>query len=81
MPTKPKLKYCKNCGSPMEKYLSVESAAELLDCSQQFFRNMIRDRKITYHKFGRLVRIAVSEIEKLRIEIPSFEKVYDDHAK
>ena len=60
-----KIKYCEHCGSPLEKLYSIESAAKLFDCSEQFFRNLIRDRKIGYYKIGRLVRIPDSELLKI----------------
>ena len=57
--------FCEHCGSPLERHYSIESAAELFDCSQQFFRNLIRDRKIGFVKVGRLVRIPASELLKI----------------
>ena len=69
--------FCKQCGTPMEKHLSVASASELIDCSEQFFRNLIRDRKICFVKFGRMVRIPISEIEKLKVEYQSISKIYE----
>jgi excisionase family DNA binding protein len=65
------------CGSSLEKYYSVSSASMLIDCSEQFFRNLIRDRKIGFVKFGRMVRIPVSEIDKLKIEFMSISAIYD----
>ena len=64
-------RFCGHCGSPLERHLSIESAAQLFDCSQQFFRNLIRDRKIGFIKIGRLVRIPLSEITKISDTIPS----------
>ena len=58
-------RFCGHCGSPLESSLSIESAAQLYDCSQQFFRNLVRDRKIGFVKIGRLVRIPHSEILKI----------------
>jgi len=69
-------KFCETCGSPLQQYFSVGSAARLVDCSEQFFRNLIRDKKIRYVKFGRLVRIPASEIEKLKIEVQSIDELY-----
>ncbi len=77
MSVKRKKQFCVLCGSSNEKYLSVSSASELLDCSEQFFRNLIRDRKICFAKFGRLVRIPISEIEKLKVEYLSISKIYE----
>lgn len=67
-------RYCPTCGSPVERYYSVESAALLLDCSQQAIRNWIRDRKIGFTKFGRLVRIPGTEISKMRVFYPSLNE-------
>jgi len=66
-----KERYCGHCGSPLEHHLSIESAAQLFDCSEQFFRNLVRDRKIGFIKIGRLVRIPHSEITKISNSIPS----------
>ena len=60
-----KERYCGHCGSPLEHHLSIETAAKLYDCSEQFFRNLVRDRKIGFVKIGRLVRIPHSEILKI----------------
>ena len=46
----------------------------LMDCSEQFFRNLIRDRKIGYVKVGRMVKIPSSELEKLVTFNPSLEE-------
>lgn len=69
-----KKRYCPYCGNPPERYLSIETAAMLLDCSEQFFRNLIRDRKIGYVKIGRMVKIPSSELEKLVTFKPSLEE-------
>ena len=65
--------FCEYCGSPLEKLYSIESAAKLFDCSQQFFRNLIRDRKIGFVKVGRLVRIPHSELSKIPEFNPSIQ--------
>ena len=65
--------FCEHCGSPLERHYSIESAAKLFDCSQQFFRNLIRDRKIGFVKVGRLVRIPHSELLKITEFIPSIQ--------
>ena len=69
-----KKRYCPYCGNPHERYYSIETAAMLLDCSEQFFRNLIRDRKIGYVKIGRMVKIPSSELEKLVTLKPSLEE-------
>ena len=65
--------FCEHCGSPLERHYSIESAAKLFDCSQQFFRNLIRDRKIGFVKVGRLVRIPQSELIKITVLIQSIQ--------
>ncbi|MCH8272467.1 MAG: helix-turn-helix domain-containing protein [Candidatus Marinimicrobia bacterium] len=65
-----KERYCGHCGSPLEHHLSIESAAQLYDCSEQFFRNLVRDRKIGFVKIGRLIRIPYTEIIKISNTIP-----------
>ena len=61
--------FCEYCGAPLEQHYSVASAAKLLDCSEQFFRNLIRDRRIRYNKVERLVRIPESAIYEITEEI------------
>ena len=63
-------RFCGHCGSPLEHHLSIESAAQLFDCSEQFFRNLVRDRKIGFVKIGRLIRIPYTEIIKISNTIP-----------
>ncbi|TFB10202.1 DNA-binding protein [Candidatus Marinimicrobia bacterium MT.SAG.2] len=65
--------FCEHCASPLERHYSIESAAKLFNCSQQFFRNLIRDRKIGFIKVGRLVRIPHSELLKITEFIPSIQ--------
>ena len=65
-----KERFCGHCGSPLEHHLSIETAAQLYDCSEQFFRNLVRDRKIGFVKIGRLIRIPYTEIIKISNAIP-----------
>lgn len=69
-----KKKYCPYCGQSRERYYSIETAAMIMDCSEQFFRNLIRDRRIGYVKMGRMVKIPSSELEKLVTFRPSLEE-------
>ena len=69
--------YCEYCGSRNEQYYSVESAAKLCDCSQQFFRNKIRDREITFVKIGSMVRIPAKEFDRIIVEYPSLDEQYN----
>jgi len=66
-----KIKYCPYCGSSTERYFSIETLAAIFDCSEQFWRNLVRDRKIGYIKLGRLVRIPLSGILAYLEQVPS----------
>jgi len=46
----------------------------IMDCSEQFFRNLVRDRMIGYVKLGRMVKIPSSELEKLVTFWPSLDE-------
>lgn len=70
---RPSPRYCSDCGKSLERFYSIESAATLLDCSQQFFRNLVRDRKIGFLKVGRLIRIPQSEIERIAEAYPALD--------
>ncbi len=69
--------YCEYCGSRNERFYSVVSAAKLCDCSQQFFRNKIRDREIAYVKIGYMVRIPESELKRIIIQYDITSDVYE----
>lgn len=69
-----KKRYCPYCGNAQERYYSIETAAQLMDCSEQFFRNLVRDRRIGYVKIGRMVKIPSSELEKLVTFKPSIKE-------
>ncbi len=71
-------RYCPHCGNTQERYYSIETAAQLMDCSEQFFRNLIRDRRIGYVKLGRMVKIPSSELKKLANFIPSLDEELDE---
>jgi len=60
----------------LQLYLSIETLAKMLDCSEQFLRNLIRDRRIGYVKVGRLVRIPESELIKLIQSYPSLDSKF-----
>jgi len=66
-------KYCEFCGSSQERLYSIESASKLCDCSQQFFRNLVRDRRIGFVKVERMVRIPESELTKIIHFFPSIK--------
>jgi excisionase family DNA binding protein len=58
--------------------LSIKSCAQLLDCSPQFFRNLIRERRIGYVKVEGMVRIPYSELRKIIKQMPSMEKMVEE---
>lgn len=70
-------KYCPYCGGCTERYLSVETAATVLDCSVDTIRSWIRERRITSVKIGRLRRIPASALDKMVIEYPSLGEVVE----
>jgi excisionase family DNA binding protein len=47
-----------------ERYLSVDQVAELLGTTVRFPRRLIEERRITYVKVGRHVRIPESAIQE-----------------
>jgi excisionase family DNA binding protein len=52
-------------GEPMErKYLNVQDAATYLGTSVRFIRRLIAERRIAFHKVGRHVRLAVSDLDE-----------------
>ena len=54
--------YCQHCGNPLVRFVSPETAARLTDMSVEYWRKLIKERKIKVVKFGRSVRIPFSEI-------------------
>ena len=52
----------------MGKLLTVQQAAERLGTSVRFPRRLIAERRITFVRVGRLVRIPESAIEDLIVE-------------
>ena len=73
-----KTHYCSHCGAAQERFYSVETVARMLDCSPQAIRNWIRDREIGFKKFGRMVRIPASEIEKRGEYYPTVKESVDE---
>jgi excisionase family DNA binding protein len=47
----------------MERLLTVDEAAERLGTSARFIRRLIAERRITYTKLGRHVRIATRDLD------------------
>ena len=76
--------FCAHCGSPTERMFSIKSAAKLTDCSERFYRNLVRDNEIGYKKIRGMVRIPYSQLALLIEDIPSTDEMIDeilDHNK
>lgn len=58
-------KFCPNCGSPTEKYLTLEQVAAQTSMSVEFWRARIQSRDIDYVKIGRSVRIPQSSLNAI----------------
>jgi excisionase family DNA binding protein len=58
-----------NTTSNVEEHVSIKTAAKLLDCSEQFFRNLVSQRSIRYVKVRKMVRIPVAELQKLIVQV------------
>jgi excisionase family DNA binding protein len=46
----------------MEQYLTVEEAAERLGMSPRYVRRLISERRIPFHRLGRSVRLAETDV-------------------
>ena len=44
-------------------YLNVQEAAEYLNTSVRFVRRLVAERRVTFHKIGRHVRFAASDLD------------------
>jgi excisionase family DNA binding protein len=66
----------------MNKYLTVEQAAEYLNTSVRFVRRLIAERRIAFHHVGRHVRLCVDDLDEFilsgRIEPITAKTVYND---
>ena len=47
---------------PLEKLLTVDEAADVLNTTPRFVRRLITERRICFHHIGRHVRIAESDL-------------------
>jgi excisionase family DNA binding protein len=45
---------------PLAPFLTVAQAAEVLNTNERFVRRLIEERRITFHHFGRHVRISAT---------------------
>lgn len=46
----------------MDKFLTIEQAAERLNMSVRYVRRLIAERRIAFHKYGRSVRLAEADV-------------------
>jgi excisionase family DNA binding protein len=46
----------------VDKYLTVEQAADRLGMSVRYVRRLVAERRIAFHKYGRSVRLAESDL-------------------
>ena len=46
----------------IDRLLTVEEAAEMLNTTPRFIRRLIAERRITFHHLGRHVRIAEKDL-------------------
>lgn len=51
------------------KFVSKQTLAVMLDVTPRTITNMMRDGRIAYVKFGGIVRISVTEIERIESEV------------
>ena len=64
-------KYCHHCGSPTEKYLTLDELAHLTSMSVEFWRAKVKARDIDYVKIGRSVRIPQSSLSSIIKLVPA----------
>ncbi len=64
-------KYCTQCGSPTEKYMTIDELAHLTSMSVEFWRARIKARDIDHVKIGRSVRIAQSSLTSVIKLVPA----------
>lgn len=47
-----------------QKYLTVPEAAQYLNTTVRFVRRLIAERRIAFHRFGRHVRLAKTDLDE-----------------
>jgi excisionase family DNA binding protein len=63
--------YIAGAGPIEREFLSVADTARLLDCSEKVVRAEIRRGRLPEYRVGRLVRVRVSDIDRLRTPEPA----------
>ena len=61
-----------------DRFIKIESAAELIDVSIWTIRKWVNQRKIRTYRFGRSVRIKESDLFKLAEVTPSISEMTAD---
>jgi excisionase family DNA binding protein len=46
-----------------KKFLTVGEAAEYLNTSERFVRRLVAERRVAFHRVGRHLRFAVSDLD------------------
>ena len=46
------------------RYLDAREAGEYLGVGERFVRRLVAERRIRFHKFGKYVRIAISDLDE-----------------
>jgi len=77
-------KYCPLCGSPTERYLTLDELAYMTSMSVEFWRARIKAREIDYVKIGRAVRVPLSALESIIKQVPAINtntinSIEDEH--
>jgi excisionase family DNA binding protein len=49
--------------SRSDRYLDAVEAGDYLGTGERFVRRLVAERRIRFHKFGKYVRIAVSDLD------------------
>lgn len=68
-------KYCPECGGTHERYMSIATAAQVFDLTDDAIRSMIKRRELPFYKIGKRVRLSYSEIRSLLIRHPSADEM------
>jgi excisionase family DNA binding protein len=48
----------------MEKYLTIDEAADVLGMSPRYVRRLISERRIAFYRLGRSVRLAETDLQE-----------------
>lgn len=69
----------------MDRFLTIDEAAHRLGMSSRYVRRLIAERRIPFHKYGRSVRLAESDLADFaaagRIEPMTVGTVWAEHGK